>query len=194
MASRLRLALVTAVVVLVFAPAAKAACGGTAERPFLPWLDPLSSTLAPDGTFEAGASGWTLAGGARVVAGNEPYAVHGAGETRSLLLPAGSPATSPRMCMGGIRPVFRFFVRSSGTPLSTLRVQVIYRGLLGVLSVADGGLVGGTPSWQPTLPLGLVGAMLNAPLGTASVQFRISPIGSASSQVDDLYVDPWVIR
>src|SRR3954447_11205153 len=42
------------------------------SRPFLRWLDIASYAPAPDGGFEAGATGWDL-DGATVVAGNEPY-------------------------------------------------------------------------------------------------------------------------
>src|SRR5881397_3434352 len=56
--------------------------GETMEHPFV--LDPFTYTLVPGGTFENGAPGWTLNGGARVVAGNEPFYAHGTGELYSL--------------------------------------------------------------------------------------------------------------
>src|SRR5712691_7417770 len=129
-ASRLRLALLAGLLTLTFAPAANAgllpgtSCPGTVSHPFLPWLDPLGYTLAPDGGFENDAAGWKLTGGAKVVSGNEIYFVHGAGESKSLLLPTGSSARTPPMCMGLVRLVGRFFVRSPQTPVSTVRVQV----------------------------------------------------------------------
>jgi hypothetical protein len=197
--SRLRLALLASLLTLVFAPAANAgllpgSCPGTTEHPFLPWLDITPYTLAPDGGFEGGAQGWALAGGAKVVSGNESFFVHRAGETRSLMLPAGSSATTPPMCMGLVRLVGRFFVRSPEAPVSGVRVQVIYRGLLGVLGIVDGGLTPAVSSWQPSLPVGMIGATLNVPLGTRSVQYRFTPTGSASAQIDDVYVDPWLVR
>src|ERR1700688_1087747 len=41
------------------------------STPFAPWGDTSSYFLMPGGGFEAGAPGWTLAGGPTVVAGNE---------------------------------------------------------------------------------------------------------------------------
>ena len=99
------------------------------ERPFQRWLDLASYTLLPGGTFEDGAQGWSLTG-ARVVAGNEPFNVHGPGETQSLSLPAGSTATSPAICVGLLHPTMRFFGRGSGGgllgALSTLQVDVLF--------------------------------------------------------------------
>ena len=34
------------------------------SQPFLPWLDPMSYVLAPDGGFEDGGQGWRLRNGA----------------------------------------------------------------------------------------------------------------------------------
>ena len=58
--------------------------------------DPISYTLVPGGDFESGAAGWKLTGGASRHVGNEPgFYLRGAGDNRSLYLPAGSSATSP---------------------------------------------------------------------------------------------------
>src|SRR5437764_14026832 len=51
------------------------------EQPFLPWADVANYVLSPEGTFEGGAKGWNLSGGASVVSGNESYFVHGPGES-----------------------------------------------------------------------------------------------------------------
>jgi len=94
--------LVAALAALTAAPAAQAgplvASAGDcstapAEQPFLPWADPSQYVQVSNGGFERGASGWSLAG-AGVVAGNEPYYVHGANESRSLSVPSGASATS----------------------------------------------------------------------------------------------------
>jgi hypothetical protein len=51
-------------------------CSGQAlSTPFTPWLDRASYTPLPGGTFEGGAAGWKLSGGAKVVAGNESFKV-----------------------------------------------------------------------------------------------------------------------
>ena len=198
MARRLRIALLAIALTLVLAPAANAgllpgSCPGTVERPFLPWLDPMSYTLVPDGGFENGAAGWSLSDGATTVSGNEAFHVRNRSDSRSLLLPAGSSATSPPMCMELTRPWLRLFARSE-QGLALVRVQVVYRGLLGVLGIVDGGLVGATPSWQPSLPLTMLSAAVTSPLGTKSVQFRFTALGTTSTEIDDVYVDPWAVR
>jgi hypothetical protein len=204
-AARLRLALVAGLAVLTIAPLAHAgrapqaqagllpSCGGLPEFPFARWGDFAPYTLVRDGTFEAGGSGWSLAGGARVVEGNEPFYVHGRGENRSLLLPRGSSATSPPVCMSLGRPTMRFFAASAGSGQSAVRVEVVSRNLLGILSVIDGGVVSGDSGWQPTPRVSLLGSNLASLLWTTSVQLRFRAV-SNSSRLDDVYVDPWVIR
>src|SRR5947209_14930555 len=38
----------------------------TYSQPFLPWADPASYVLAPNGNFEHGSGSWSLSGGAAV--------------------------------------------------------------------------------------------------------------------------------
>ena len=61
----------------------------TTEHPFARWLDDGNYVLAPGGTFEGSLDGWKLTGGAKVVAGSESFAAHGAGEKHALSLPSG---------------------------------------------------------------------------------------------------------
>ena len=58
--------------------------GRTAEQPFKRWLDPMQYALAPNGDLERGGAEWKLAGGARVVEGNETFYVGGARDSHSL--------------------------------------------------------------------------------------------------------------
>jgi hypothetical protein len=191
------MALVAGLAVLAFAPEAQAgllpSCAGTYEKPFAPWGDNASYMLVRDGTFEGGAAGWSLAGGAKVVTGNETFFVHGAGETRSLLLPAGSSATSPAVCMVLGQPKMRLFaIAPSGS--GSMRVSILSRNLLGILSILDGGVVTAGSRWQPTPALSLLGSNLASPLWASWVQLRFRPIGTSTLAIDDVYVDPWVIR
>jgi len=172
-------------------------CGYTAQHPFLRFLDPLPYTLAPDGGFEAGAAGWKLSGGAKVVTGNEPFALSGPG-TKSLQLPAGSSATSPPMCVGLLLPIVRF-VYQGGSLLSSLKVEAVWTNASGGQSsivLLPGVLASG--SWAPTLPLLQLGGALNAlTLNglTTEMSFRFTPtsglFGSGTWRIDDIYVDPW---
>lgn len=166
----------------------------TLERPFLPWVDPFRYELAPDGTLEGGGAGWSLAG-ATVVKGNEPWYVHGLGESYSLRLPAGAAATTPPVCVGLEYPTLRFFARNAGSRLSTLKVEVLFEDAGGrVRSLPVGLLVAGN-EWQPTLPLLVVANLLPVlPGDHTAVAFRLTPQGAGDWYVDDLYVDPYKRR
>ncbi|CAA9556794.1 MAG: hypothetical protein AVDCRST_MAG79-3153, partial [uncultured Thermoleophilia bacterium] len=80
------------------------------SQPFTRWLDFMSYTPVQDNGLERKGDGWTL-GGARTVSGNEPWAVGGASDSRSLLIPEGSRATTPAICVGINEPTLRFFAR-----------------------------------------------------------------------------------
>jgi hypothetical protein len=174
-------------------------CGYAAQHPFLRFLDPLPYTLAPDGGFEAGAAGWKLSGGARVVSGNESFALSGPG-SKSLLIPSGGSATSPPMCVGLLLPVVRF-VYQGGSLLSSMKVEAVWTNGAGGQSsiVLLPGVLGGLGNgWLPTLPLLQLGGVLNAlTLNglTTQMSFRFTPrgglFGSGTWKIDDIYVDPW---
>ena len=175
------------------APAGAALLNGCPDqdmtRPFLRWLDPISYTLAPDGGFEAGARGWQLRGGAEVVDANESFRLSGAGDS-SLLLPSGSSATSPAMCVETLDVFARYVAKNKGLiALSSLKVDAIVKDSAG--NTFAGVNTGGS-SWAPSLPsvalLDLLG-LLND--GRVTVSFRFQPVGlGARWQIDDLYVDP----
>jgi hypothetical protein len=161
---------------------------------FLRWLDPLFYEQAPGGNAES-ATGWTLAGGAKIVAGNEPWKAGGPG-SNSLLLPRGSKATTGTMCVGIGHPVMRFFTRrTSGWLLDSLKVEVLFESSSGQVLSLPVGLVLAGGSWQPTLPFPVLASLLPLLPGEQTpIAFRFTPIGAGSWQVDDVYVDPWRIR
>jgi hypothetical protein len=175
---------------------AVASCASaTYEQPFAPWLDFASYVLAPNGGLESGAAGWSLDGGAAVVAGNESFYVGGARDTRSLSLPSGSSATTSDMCVDATSPDLRFFARNSGSLLSTLKVEVLYTDTLGRSRALTVAVLAAGSTWQPTLPVALLANLTAPPLvtdGTTSVAFRFTPQGSWSDwRIDDVYVDPF---
>ena len=102
-------------------------CPGTSSTAFAQWGDQDQYTLAPNGDFEAAnfatASGWTLAGGAAQVAGNESFGVHAKTDSHSLSLPAGATATTPSICVNVYDPTIRLF--ATGASGSSLAVAVI---------------------------------------------------------------------
>jgi hypothetical protein len=176
-----------------FAGTAQACSSSGAAQVFKPWGDQRSYVLAPDGGFEAGGAGWTLSGGAGVVAGNESYNLGGAAGSRSLALPAGSSAGSPPICMAIDTPVFRLFARNSGDPASKLRVDAVYK-LLGLVQTKVGATIAAGPNWAPTQQISTV-LGLSTVVGTlipSAIQVRVTPLDSKGQwQVDDLYIDPF---
>lgn len=180
-------------IAIVSAGAAQACSYTGAEQVFKPWGDQHSYVLAPDGGFEAGGEGWSLGGGAKTVAGNEAFSLHGAGDSQSLALPAGSAAVSPPICMSLDTPSFRLLVRNSGDPSAGLRVEATYQ-LLGLVRTKAVSTVYAGATWAPSQQLSTV-LSLSTIVGTlipSAVQIRITPVGSGGNwQVDDLYIDPF---
>jgi hypothetical protein len=166
------------------------ACPTPTSTPFAAWGDHASYAAVPNGGLENGSAGWTLSGNARVVRGNERF---GAGK-HSLLLPAGSSATTAPMCISLVSSKMRFFLRNAGAPGSRLRVQVVYDGGLGALTgLFDSGSVRSGAAWTPSTPINMLGGI--APVLTQDVRFRFTPIGSAAAvRIDDIYLDPLIHR
>jgi hypothetical protein len=165
------------------------ACDSSAlTQPFAPWGQDLYK-LVPGGSFENGAPGWTIGGGAGIVPGSEPYGVTGTVGNSSLNLPAGATVTSPVTCVDAAYPTFRFFA-SNATPLSTMLVSVVYsEPLLGEVTVPVG-VVTLSDGWQPTLPMltaSAVGGLTSG--GTADVALRFTEL-TGDTHIDDVYVDP----
>jgi hypothetical protein len=175
----------------VLTPTATNCAAQTLSQPFAPWLDPFSYTPVPGGTFEGSLGGWTLADGARVVSGNEPWKVGGSPDGASLRLPRGSSALSAPICVGLGDPTLRFFARRNSGLLSTLAVSVRVETTLGVAEVPIGAVAAGS-SWTPTLPYAMLVNLLPVlPGDDAAVQFRFTPLLGGDWQVDDIYVDPF---
>jgi hypothetical protein len=163
------------------------------SKVFAPWGDYANYTLVPGGSFESGTPAWGMSGGAKVVAGNEPFYVRSASDSRSLYLPSGSAALSPTVCFGLGDWHARFFVRNVGSAPGSLKVDVVVRNLVGgLLSVLDGGTVSTSGTWAPSSRVRLTITNLCSLLGVRSVAFRFRASGSgAAFQVDDVYLDPW---
>jgi hypothetical protein len=175
------------------------ACPSATSQAFAPWKDYAAYAYAPNGGFESGSTGWSLAGGAKVVSGNSSFFTHGTGERYSLSLPAGSSATSPPMCISLFSSKMRFFAANAGSSSSKLKVQVIYGGGVGgllslvtkTLGLSDFGYVTAGSAWQPSSSIGMLSGTL--PLLTQYVQFRFVPADSNGSWLmDDVYLDPLV--
>jgi hypothetical protein len=159
------------------------------SEPFAAWGDTNSYELLPGSNFAGSLAGWTLSGGAKVVAGGEPFVVNGTAGTASLDLPAGASVQSPSTCVDAAYPTFRFFARND-TAKSTLLVQVVYDlPSVGVV-VVPVGVVAASSAWAPTSAMP-TGAALPSALegGTAGVELRFTEL-TGTSQIDDVFIDP----
>jgi hypothetical protein len=171
-----------------------AACDSDARQVFLPWGDASYYVLTPGGSFE-GTHGWSLKGGAKVVSGNEPFYLTSKADTRSLYLPAGSSATTPSTCFDFADWHLRFVVLNKGSSAGALKVSVVVKSLLGVVSILDGGRVTAGSRWSPSPQVSLLLTNVGALLTTDTVSFRFTPVGtSAAFQIDDVYLDPFKAR
>jgi hypothetical protein len=165
------------------------ACSQSAlSQPFLPLGDASYYQLVPGGDFEGSLAGWTLTGGAKPVAGSEPYAATGSLGGKSLSLPAGASAQSPFMCVDVSYPSFRFFARNEAL-LASVLVQVVYKTVLGT-TTASLGIATLSPSWHASLPMltnSILGGVLNG--GTGQVALRFIAV-AGPSRIDDVFLDP----
>lgn len=159
------------------------------SQPFMPWADPSQYILDPSGSFESGSGDWSLSG-ASVDSGNEPYNANSDNGSHSLSVPSGTSATSSTVCVGLEHPTVRFFAKNSGSPLATMRVEVLFEDAGGSVRSLPIGVVSGVGGWHPSLPMPVVANLL--PLldgGYTPVKFKFTPQGG-SWKIDDVFVDP----
>lgn len=166
-------------------------CGVPAvSQAFKPWGDTSYYKLVPGGNFESGTAGWTLAGGAKIVAGDGTSKIGATADANSLSLPSGSSATSPPVCVGLAEPTLRLFARKNSGLLSTMVVTVQVQTSLGLwITLPLGVDLGG--AWHPTMPMLVLANLLPLlPNDQTPVRFSFAPILGGSWQIDDVYVDP----
>jgi hypothetical protein len=160
-------------------------CGTTTEV-FSPWSDFSPYYFASNGGFENGATGWALSGSAAVKSGNDPWKLSGSG-THALQLGTGGSA-SISVCYGLTYPAIRFVAAGVDGP-AVIHVRIVAHSLLGVLSTLDGGTFTVQSGWAPGAKISTLFSAVAAPLGTKSMEIRIS-VDSGTALIDDLYVDP----
>src|SRR3954452_18408853 len=189
-----------AAVALAVVPAAQAACTATpTTKAFAAFGDKADYSLAPAGSFESGATGWSLSG-SKVAQGNETAVVHGAGgnkggDTKSLTINANGSAVSPAFCVGIQHPSFRFFARRTTGTWGVLNVKLRYKSDNGVTNeTVVGSVTAADMVWHPTASIALSGVLgLWNGDQSASVQIVLDPEDSGGAwAVDDVYIDPYV--
>jgi hypothetical protein len=182
-----------ALLVGVVPAVASAACASDTESlAFAQFGDTAHYMLAPGGSFESGAPGWTLSKAA-VVSGNERYnLVRG---SHSLAIEPNGTAVSPLVCVSSEYPSFRFVARQlSGGKDAALNVSVRWVNALGLTVNSRAGTVQSGSSWEPSAVMKLdeslpVGGQA-AGLLTLQVALAFQPSGG-SFAIDDVYIDPY---
>jgi hypothetical protein len=170
-------------------------CGDESlSQPFAGFGDRAQYKIVPGGSFEGALTDWTLLGGAKVVAGNEPWKVGGSSHAKSLVLPAGSSAITAPTCVGLAEPTLRFFAKKNRGLLSTLAVSVYVKTSLGLVVPVPVGVVLGNGQWKATSPMLIVANLLPLlPGDRTPVAFQFTPL-LGDWQIDDVYVDPMRMR
>jgi hypothetical protein len=157
------------------------------SQPFAAWGDLTKYYLSPGGGFES--SGWKFGSGASVVPGNESFYVNGGSDSHALTLAPGATAQSPYSCITALDLKVRMFVRSDAN--APVRIDVVVPTLLGLLKVATPVTVQATTDWQPTSAIVNLANLLSATmLGGSNIGVRVTAVGSAPVQVDDVFIDP----
>jgi hypothetical protein len=170
-------------------------CGDESlSQPFAGFGDSHQYKIVPGGSFEGALTGWTVAGGAKVAAGNEPWKVGGSSHGSSLVLPAGSTAITPPTCVGLAEPTLRFFAKKNSGLLSTLAVSVYVKTSLGLVVPVPVGVLLGNGQWKASPKMLIVANLLPLlPGDRTPVAFQFTPL-LGSWQIDDVYVDPFRYR
>lgn len=184
------------------APVTAAGCTFPAlTQPFGSVGDTNSYFLAPGANFESGTNGWTMSGGASLVAGNETLLPESASSSHSLAIPSTSAsATTPAFCVTTNAPTFRMFIKNSGS-LGHIDGQLaIYLNFTGAdgkpQQVKIAGLTVNSTAWTLTPPISFI-QYLSTPLksGYANISFTIDANDNHGNWlIDDLYVDPFCSR
>jgi hypothetical protein len=162
----------------------------TSIQAFASFGDQSSYDLTPDGDFASGLSGWSLTGGAGLVAENVLENLTSAAKSQSLDLPPSSSATSPPTCLNLNDPTIRFFAVNHGNPASLLHVSVVVTPSNGIPVSVSLANISSNGTWEPS-PIIFLGVNLLAAATSATAQFTFTPIGAGNWRIDDLYVDPW---
>jgi hypothetical protein len=161
-------------------------CDPNVSQIFKPFGDSAYYMLTPGGSFEADAPGWRLSGGARIVSGNESFYLNSEDDTKSLYMPSGSSAITPTMCFAAGDWHMRFVGKGEGR----VRVTIMVPSLLGLISVLDGGTVRPGETWEPSPKVSLLLTNVGGLLTTKAIALKFTAT-NGSSQIDDVYLDPF---
>lgn len=152
---------------------------------FAAWGDNALYQLVDDGSFEAGASAWSLAGDAQVVQDSDDGMVSdGLADEYALELGPGASATSPPICVTEDSVAYRFLASTAmASKGKDLRVEVIYLNK----KAQSKDLAVDAGASDPTKALKLAEREFRT---DSTVSLRFSSLNDATVLVDDVYMDP----
>ena len=135
--------------------------------------------------MESGLPGWTLSGGAAVVAGDDGLGVLAG--TKVLSLPAGASVVTAPICIDKTFTHARLLARSTYAVGAALDVDVLYTDTKGTTVVKGSRrYTVNRVVWAPTGDFDI-----NAKLdGAAPIRFRFTAPKGSGWLLDDFYVDP----
>jgi hypothetical protein len=166
-------------------------------RPYTNLGDSRTYVVAPAGTFNAGATGWQLQGGARLASD--------ATRGTSLVLPAGASAVSPAACIDLDYPHLRLAHKATGWNPSgvELKTEVVYPQVRNPQWVEvkqfdpfQGDAVGS--GWRVSPDVDLKPDLGGSSWGARPVAVRFTAVKKAATsaevRVDDVFIDPYARR
>jgi hypothetical protein len=175
-------------------PAVAGACtlptGGSAA--FAPFGDHANYSLAPNGSFEIGAAGWSLTRSS-VASGNESFFINSQGDSQSLSISANGSAVSPPICVGITTPAFRFVARRTSGSWAQMNVNLLWTDASGTTHTTTAGSIMGDTNWAvaPVMNLGASLPLWQAD-STLSVRLQLLPAQYGGDwAIDDVYIDPY---
>jgi hypothetical protein len=174
-----------AVLAVSSAPAlAASTCEGqTFSQPFEALGDYNYYTLVQGSQFNSPSEGWRLSDGAQIVESTGPDGSRGG----VLDLPAGARAVSPPVCVTLLYPSARVYVRNSESG-GVVRVAVAY-AVTGIVARVAG--IRAQTGWSVSEPFSVLPELGGAGEETRQVRFIFTG-RSGDTQLDGLYVDPWM--
>src|SRR3954452_4341318 len=183
----------SAALAALVAPAAEAAtvvpCTTRSTiTPFKSWNDTNAYFTAPGGSFEGGATGWTL-GNASVVSGNEPWKILAGTDATSLKISGGGTASTQPMCIATAEDSMRVFYKAPVDSGSRLKITI---HVTSGVNVADNNyeIWGGNSNWALSERIMLPD--IRDASGKQTVTISFAQTGNAGIwQIDDLEIDPW---
>lgn len=167
----------------------------TTSTPFTAWGDSNSYFVAPAGTFESGATGWTFYGNIGVVADQAPWKVNGSNHSKALNLPAYATAMPPNMCVASNEDAVRMFYKDPGVSGASLLVKIEAWNAAGTNGrvITQSTIRSSGAGWKLSPRIAMPNNRDAA--GEQWVTVTFTPINTAGTwRIDDVMIDPWIAR